>query len=259
MSDVKTKIIVMGCGGSGGVPYAGNVWGKCDPLNPKNHRTRPSIFIERGETRIVIDTGPDFRTQINKTGLADHLDAVLYSHAHVDHILGIDDLRPFWFRAGKIPVPIYGTKETLDAMGQRFDYIFNMLNPSYPAIVEGHVLPEVLTIGNLKIKTFKQIHGDGTTQGFRIDDFAYSTDINELPEESFKALEGIKIWIVGSHSDENGAFNHAGFNTIKKWADRLKPEKVFLTHLNAHADYDELNRILPLHIRPAFDGLELLI
>jgi phosphoribosyl 1,2-cyclic phosphate phosphodiesterase len=259
MAGMKTKIIVMGCGGSGGVPYAGNVWGKCDPLNPKNHRTRPSVFIECGETRIVIDTGPDFRTQINKTGLADHLDAVLYTHAHVDHILGIDDLRAFWFRAGKKPVPVYGTAETLLGLQTRFDYVFQTLHPSYPAIAEGHILPDVLTIGSLTIKTFRQIHGDSTTQGFRIGDFAYSTDVNDLPEESLAALQGVKVWIVGSHSDEIGAFNHAGFNTIKKWADRLKVEKVFLTHLNAHADYDELNRILPLHIRPAYDGLEFIV
>ena len=259
MHDIKTRIVIMGCGGSGGVPYAGNVWGKCDPLNPKNMRTRPSVFIERNQTRIVIDTGPDFRTQINKTGLTEPLDAALYTHAHVDHTLGLDDLRSFWYMMGKQPVTVYADIATMEAIKKRFDYAFESLNPNYPATVIGEILPKKLTIGDLDIQSFDQIHGQMTTKGFRVGDFAYSTDLNDLPEEAFKILKGIKVWVVGSHSDEHGTYNHVGFNTIKKWVDRIEPEITYLTHLNAWADYDELSRLLPQHIRPAYDGLEILL
>lgn len=259
MSDNKTRIIIMGCGGSGGVPYAGNVWGKCDPLNPKNNRTRPSVFIEKGETRIVIDTGPDFRTQINKTGLTEPLNAVLYTHAHVDHILGMDDLRSFWHRNGKAPVDAYADAQTWHAIKKRFDYVLESQHAQYPATVKANILPKYLTVGEINILSFDQIHGDLTTKGFRIGDFAYSTDVNDLSEEALDLLKGVKVWVIGSHSDERGTFNHAGFNAIKAWADYTAVTQVYLTHLNAGADYDELSKILPNHIRPAYDGLEIVL
>jgi phosphoribosyl 1,2-cyclic phosphate phosphodiesterase len=255
----KTKITVLGCGGSGGVPYSGNVWGKCDPANLRNHRLRASIFIQKNDTNIVIDTGPDFRQQINRTGFTGMLDAVLYTHAHVDHILGLDDLRAFYVRNNKVPIPIYASEETAGYLKDRFDYIFTQLHPIYPPTVKANILPEILKIGDLEFITMDQIHGDFATKGFRIGDFAYCTDLNELPPESLEKLKGIKTWIVGAFYSPEGQTNHAGIDKINEWVNYLKPEMTYLTHLTASADYDTMCRELPPHIRPAYDGLELFI
>lgn len=260
MSNKLTKIIVMGCGGSGGVPYAGNMWGKCDPSNPKNYRTRPSLFIQHEATKIVIDTGPDFRNQVNALGLKEFLlDAVIYSHAHFDHINGIDDLRSFWFRGGKTPIQAYADDATRADLMHRFYYIFNQLDEQYPATVILNPLTETIQIGAVHITTFDQIHGNLTTKGFRIGNFAYCTDLKFLPEPSIEKLHGIDTWVVGCHPTDDGAYNHAGFDDIKAWVSRLKPRMTYLTHLNAMADYETLCRELPENIRPAYDGLEIMI
>ncbi|MDB5477962.1 MAG: fold metallo-hydrolase [Alphaproteobacteria bacterium] len=255
----KMRVVVMGSGGSGGVPYAGNVWGKCDPANPKNNRTRPSIYVEKGETRVVIDTGPDFRTQINRIGTVPTLDAVLYTHMHFDHTVGIDDLRAFYVRAGKIPVEVYAAQETLDELLKRFDYVLRMATPEYPPIAHGNLLPDMLSVGELEIQSFDQVHGPMTTKGFRIGDFAYSTDVNELPPQSLEKLRGIKTWIVGTFPTDEGTYNHAGLSQIKEWVEILKPEMTYLTHLTSAGDYHDLCARLPDNIRPGYDGLELFI
>lgn len=257
----KMRVVVMGCGGSGGVPYAGNVWRDCNPDNPKNYRTRPSLFIEKGDTRIVIDTGPEFRIQINRTGIKHDqiLDAVLYTHAHADHIMGIDDLRTFWFRNNDKPIDVYGTKETLDDLIKRFDYCFATLESLYPAMAQAHILDEFLTVGSLEIQSFEQMHGKGKSTGFRIGDFAYSTDVSFLSDEALDKLKGVKTWIVGSFHNDEGCEKHAGLNQVREWVEFLKPDITYLTHLTAGADYDDFCHRLPEHIRPAYDGLELFI
>lgn len=259
MQNNKMRVVVMGCGGSGGVPYAGNVWRDCDPTNPKNLRTRPSVYIEKENTRIVIDTGPEFRIQLNRTGITAEqmLDGVLYTHHHCDHIMGMDDLRTFWHRNNKIPINIYATEEALLDIKKRFDYCFEAFSPDYPATVKANILSDNLRIGSLDIETIDQIHGDIHTTGFRIGDFAYSTDVNRLPESSLKQLQGLKVWIVGSYHTDEGCYNHAGLDQIREWVDILKPEMTYLTHLTAGADYDALCRKLPENIRPAYDGMEL--
>ena len=258
MSDKKTRIVIMGCGGSGGVPYAGNIWDKCDPKNPKNRRTRPSVYIAKGDTRIVIDTAPEFRQQLNATGHTGKLDAVLYTHAHADHIAGIDDLRALWHANNKTPVTIYAEPDVLRELHVRYDYLFEMKTPLYPALLYPKEMTENLTIGDINIRSFAQEHSFVSTVGFRIGDFAYSTDAVRLSEQAFKTLEGTKIWVVGAHIDPNGndGGGHAGLNTIKEWSARIKPDMIYLTHLNASGDYDELCKQLPANIRPAYDGLE---
>lgn len=251
----KTKFTVMGCGGSGGVPYAGNWWGKCDPSNPRNNRMRPSLLIESKQAKVVIDTGPDFRFQINAAGVQGHLDAVLYTHAHFDHIMGMDDLRAFWFRNDKQQIQAYASEETAAHLNERFDYIFNQLSPQYPAIAKLNPLPKILHIKDLEIHSFNQIHGDMVTTGFRVGDFAYCTDVKLLPVDSLKALEGIHTWVVGVYPDADGQYNHAGLDQLYAWIDQLKPQMTYLTHLTANADYQTLCDMLPPHIRPAHDGL----
>jgi len=261
MTDGKTRIVIMGSGGSGGVPYSGNVWGKCDPNNPKNKRTRPSIYVTDGTTKIVVDTSPEFRQQINATGHMGKLDAVLYTHVHADHVAGIDDLRALWHSCGKQPIDVYGTPDVLAELAFRYNYLFETKHALYPALVTPHVMRPELEIGSMKIRSFDQEHSIVPTLGFRIGDFVYSTDTLRLPQASFDIIKGCKTWVIGAHVDDewSDGGGHAGLNTILKWADYIKPEQIYLTHLNALADYDDLCRKLPAHIRPAYDGLELFI
>lgn len=260
------RVVIMGCGGSGGVPYAGNVWLDCDPENPKNFRTRPSLYVEYKGTRIVVDTGPEFRLQINKVGLTDDqlLDAVLYTHSHCDHIMGLDDLRTFWYRNNKTPINVYAENHTLVDLKRRFDYCFEWLHPNYPPMASGNIISydafEIKEFsGEMAIHPLRQIHGNMETTGFRIGDLAYCTDLNDMPQESLDRLKGIRTWIVGSFHNDAGCENHVGFDRIKEWVDYLKPEITYLTHLTAQADYDVLCSKLPQNIRPAYDGLEILL
>lgn len=261
MSNVKNqlKVTVLGCGGSGGVPYITGYWGECDPDNPKNHRLRPSILLQKGETSVVIDTGPDFRQQMLRlTNWNKKINAVLYTHAHADHIMGLDDLRAVRFVAGE-PVSIYSDARTLRKIKKHFDFAFEERMKNYPPMAEAHELPKngKLEIGELEIEWFYQDHGQISSIGYRIGDFAYCTDVKAFPKESFDKLYGIKQWIVDGLPYE--AKQHAHIDEVKQWVEQLKPEMTYLTHMNAGCDYETLCQSLPDNVRPAYDGLELYI
>ena len=251
----------MGCGGSGGVPFAGNVWLACDPGNPKNNRTRPSIYIERGETRIVIDTGPEFRMQMNRANATGPLSAVLYTHGHSDHTNGMDDLRSFWFQNDHTPIPGFANPDTIELIHQRFFHIVASHDPKYPNTMTLHPVEKQIKINDITLHSYDGHHyRDGTTHvtGYRIGDFGYTTDITMLSENGFDTLKGVKIWVVGVFW-RSGDFTHPGVDEILEWNKRIGAEQIFLTHMTAHMDYDILCQTLPDHIRPAYDGLEFLL
>lgn len=254
----KLKVTVLGCGGSGGVPYTGNFWGDCDPTNPKNRRTRPSILLQKGETSLLIDTGPELREQLNRvTEWNGHLDAVFYTHFHADHVAGIDDLRAIRYRMDK-EIDIYSDSNTLDILQDRFEYVFKGGGEHYKALLNPHLIEKSSKIGDIDFQCFNQPHGDIETLGFRFGDFAYTTDIADLTDEVFEALKGVKTWICGAVGRAHHKL-HADPETVCQWAERIQPERVYLTHMNAFIDYDRLCKDLPEHIRPAYDGLELYI
>lgn len=248
------KITVLGCGASGGVPLIGNRWGDCDPNEPRNRRSRPSILVETAETSLLVDTGPDMRMQLLRENVT-RLDGVIYTHAHADHTHGIDDLRSVnWMT--RQPLPIFADAETLASLQQRFDYCFRSPAPNFflPSL-----LPEEITgpwtFKDLHIQPFVQDHGFSTSLGFRFGDFAYSTDVKRLDEAAFAALEGVKLWIVDAASYEQDHPVHANLAQAMAWIERLKPERAFLTHMNQTMDYARLCAELPAHVRPAYDGL----
>ncbi len=247
------KVTVLGCGTSSGVPRLPGLWGACDPANPKNRRRRASLLVEAADTRIVIDCGPDFRAQ-----LLDHpiprLDAVLLSHDHADHAHGLDDIRGF-AKYQKERIPIYAAAETLAVITRRFDYAFVGGN-GYPPIVEAReIRPFVpFRVGRLKVLAFRQLHGPVESLGFRIGPLAYSTDVKALPEESFAALEGVKLWIVDALREREHP-THASLAEALAWIARVKPERALLTHLSEEMDYETLRAKLPAGVAPAHDGL----
>jgi phosphoribosyl 1,2-cyclic phosphate phosphodiesterase len=251
------KITILGCGGAGGVPLIGNVWGQCDPNEPKNRRTRVSLLIEEGDQTLLVDTSPDMREQLLRCKLRD-LTAILYTHAHADHTHGIDNIRSINWLTGR-PTPIYADRETLLDLKTRFAYIFDedrsdqtkFFRPS----VETHLLTnEPLAFGPIKVQTFEQVHGKVTSLGFRFNDFGYSTDCAELNDHAFDILKGVKVWVVGAIR-ERPHHTHAHVEKALSWIARVKPQKAYLTHMDHTLDYQTLKDRLPANVEPAYDGL----
>jgi phosphoribosyl 1,2-cyclic phosphate phosphodiesterase len=263
MRRLRTTILGSGC--STGVPRADGFWGRCDPHNPKNRRSRCSALFQAFDpsspdqaTNVVVDTSPDFRTQIMQTGI-DHLDAVLWTHDHADQTHGIDDMRAFALLR-KMQVPGYMDEATRQTLLSRFDYIFTG-KFGYPPICAPMVLPSFgerfhLTGegGEVPVVTFDQIHGPIRSVGYRIGDVAYSSDISDLPEDSFAQLYGLKVWIVDALRYAPHP-THAHLDLALEWIARVKPELAVLTNLHQEMDYDELRAKLPDGVVPAYDQM----
>lgn len=245
------KVTILGCGTSVGVPTVGNHWGACDPSNPKNRRRRVSIAVEEGDTQLLIDTSPDLREQLIDAQIS-RLDAVLYTHDHADHTHGIDDLRLISYRM-KRKVPVYGDAQTLGQLKSRFQYIFQSQD-GYPAICDPHDINGPFELGALSITPFAQGHGNTISLGYRLNQMAYSTDVNVLDEEAFAALEGIDLWIVDALRYDKHP-THAHLDLTLSWIDRIKPKRAILTHMTHDMDYETLKAQLPDGIEPAYDGM----
>lgn len=256
------RITVLGCGGAGGVPLIGNQWGACDPDNPRNRRRRVSILVEQGETTVLVDTSPDLRLQLLDAGI-DDLDAVLYTHIHADHVHGIDELRVINQLHSKV-IDIYGDDKTVKTLHERFAYAFTPplekageFRYFKPCLVGHELTPGTpFTVGDIDILPFEQDHGFMTSLGFRFGDMAYSTDVAELPEAAFAALEGVKVWIVSCLRFEPHP-THAHLDRVLGWIERVKPHRAILTHMSLTVDYDVLASRLPEGVEPAHDGLVL--
>jgi phosphoribosyl 1,2-cyclic phosphate phosphodiesterase len=250
---MTTKITILGCGNSTGVPSADGSWGKCDPGEPRNRRRRSSILIEKDGTTVLVDAGPDLRDQMLSAGVT-KLDAVIFTHAHADHTQGIDDLRAFVIYGGT-PLPVYGFPELMEQIRGRFSYMFGNKTPGYydKAMIVAHDIPSRLRIGALDFTLFEQDHFVCRTVGIRTGSFAYSTDVKNLSEDAFATLDGIKSWIVAAVRPEPH-IAHAHLAQVLGWIERVAPEQAILTHLNYSMDYRSLLTTLPRGVEPAYDG-----
>ena len=250
----------MGSGPSSGIPALSEGWGACDPENPRNRRLRPSILIENGATTVLVDTSPDLRQQLLNAG-TNLLDAVLYTHCHADHLHGIDDLRGV-NKAMNAPLRVFADAQTRDHIHQRFQYVTTPLDPGAdfyykPVLDITEISPgESFSVGGMEIQSFDQDHGYMHTLGYRMGDFAYSTDLLGLPEESFRALEGVQTWIVGVFSWQPHK-THAHVDLALEWIERVNPARAVLTHLGPTIDYAELSAYVPEGVEAAYDGMEI--
>ncbi|MDD3288290.1 MAG: MBL fold metallo-hydrolase [Alphaproteobacteria bacterium] len=250
------KVTILGCGNSGGVPLIGNKWGACDPGNPRNRRRRASALVEEGDTTLLIDTSPDLREQLLACNLQ-HLTAVLYTHFHADHTHGIDDLREVNWLTHE-PIPIYADKEMISEIQNRFAYVFPEYNRPpgkfHRPVLEPHIIDSPLQFGSITVNCFKQQHGNIETLGFRFNDFAYSSDVNSLDEKAFKALRGVKVWVVDAIR-EYAHPTHSYLEQTLGWIEKVNPDKAYLTHMDQSMDYATISAKLPKNVEPSYDGL----
>jgi phosphoribosyl 1,2-cyclic phosphate phosphodiesterase len=257
------KFTILGCGTSTGVPRIGSNWGACDPENPKNYRLRCSLLVqhhgENGETSVLVDTTPDLRAQLLDAKIS-WLDAVLYTHDHADHIHGIDDLRGVFFN-GRRRIDVYHDAPTGESLRHRFSYCFESPPGSnYPPILNGHDIQpgESLAVsgegGEITVLPFTQYHGEINSLGYRFGNVAYSPDINGLPDESLRLLEGLDVWIVDALRPVPHP-SHFSLEETLEVIDKVKPNRAILTHMHIDMDYDTLVRELPEGVEPAYDGM----
>lgn len=261
------KVTILGSGSSGGVPRIGNHWGACDPNEPKNRRRRCSMLVQQfsasGDvTSVLVDTSPDMRDQLNDADCG-KLDAVLFTHSHADQCHGVDDLRMVAMNMRQ-RVECHADPFTADVLSTRFDYCFKQAESSpYPAILNLHADLEpgkpVVTKGPgglIEAIPFLQLHGHIDSLGFRFGPVAYSSDVVDIPDESFEILEGVDCWIVDCLRYTPHP-THAHLDMALEWIDRVKPRHAVLTNLHVDLDYNELKAKLPAGIEPAYDGMEI--
>jgi phosphoribosyl 1,2-cyclic phosphate phosphodiesterase len=255
---MTTKLTVLGCGGSLGVPNIMNRMGDCDPANPKNYRTRTSAWVEHNGKNFLIDTAPDLRTQLLREKLAGiRPDGVLYTHAHADHCHGIDDLRAYYWPSEE-RVNVYGSAEHIAELERKFDFEFfgSGTQGLYNPILKSHTIAAGRhTIAGAEITAIQMPHGDTISMGYRFGDFAWTTDFKTIPPEGLSALRGIKVWFAAVADWEKPHPSHAVLPEVLELCEKLGNPRTYLIHLNPRADYAMLDAATPAHISPAHDGL----
>lgn len=264
---MSLAITILGCGSSAGVPRVGQGWGACDPNNPKNRRRRCSILVERlgmdGEkTVVLVDMGPDLRNQLLDCE-ASHLDAILLTHPHADHIHGIDDVRPLVIQA-KHRIDLHMDAETALVVRSHFDYIFETPEGSCypPLLTERRLAPGKLCTmngagGMIEAMPFRLEHGEIPSLGFRFGNIAYTPDLNAIPADSRSYLEDLDLWIVDALRYTPHP-SHFSLPETLGWIERLKPKRAILTNLHTDLDFARLQAELPENVEPAFDGMRVL-
>ena len=248
------KGIILGCGSSAGVPNLYKQYGNCDPKNPKNNRCRTALLLEKEGFHLLFDTPPEIRLELKNAGFPP-IHSLVFTHLHADHTAGINDLKAF---ADEKPLPVYLNATDENNFHRRFYYLisddkemdkyshgFN-LNPVYPM--------QEIKIGPFTLLPLLQKHGEGQSLGFRIDNFAYSTDLNAMQDDTFEALKGIDTWVLGCVSGKENN-KHLYLAKALQWIDIIRPRRVYLTHMGTTMDYATLCKELPPHVRPGYDGM----
>jgi phosphoribosyl 1,2-cyclic phosphate phosphodiesterase len=246
-----------------GVPVVGCDCEVCTSADPKNSRRRVSIFIEVDGVNLLIDTSPDLRLQLIDNNIK-QINGILYTHNHSDHVDGLNDLRRIGYLMEQ-KLDIYGMEQTLDSLRYRFDHAFG--EPAsgawgwYKLSLNPHAIftDEAFNVKGVEITAFPQVHGRNSSLGFRIGDFAYSTDVNNFSEKCFEEkLSGLDTWVVDCQGVEK-SLTHASLDVTLGWIERVKPKRTILTHMSHEFDYDKLKQELPEGVEPAYDNMVIVI
>jgi phosphoribosyl 1,2-cyclic phosphate phosphodiesterase len=261
------RFTILGCASSPGVPRITGDWGACDPSNPKNRRTRASILVEQfaddgALTSVVIDTGPDFRSQMVAVGAQD-LHGVVLTHAHADHLHGIDDIRSFVYK-NQHRMPVWGDTLTMERVLEGFAYCFETPNgSSYPPIGRAKIIPDLEQVfevegpgGAIPFLPLWQEHGESHSLGFRIGDVAYCTDVSHFPDATIDKMGGLDVLVIDCLQYKRHP-SHLSLEQAMDWIGRIQPKRAILTHMHIPLDYDTVCRETPDHVEPAYDGMRI--
>lgn len=249
----RLRVTVLGSGTSMGVPSLACHCAVCRSRDSHDRRTRPSILLSYSGRQVVVDTTPDFRSQALAAGL-DRLDAVLFTHAHADHILGLDDIRPFNLKQ-QSPIPIYGSQDTLAILRRSFAYIFEPRSvPSSIPEVDTRILNGAFDLFGTRIQPVPAMHGPLPVLGFRIGSFAYLTDFSSVPESSKELLQGLDHFILSAIRYTPHPM-HSTVDQSLALVRELRPRHAWFTHICHDLGHKATNAKLPANVRLAYDGL----
>lgn len=253
------KVYFLGTGTSQGIPVIGSNHSVCLSDNPKDKRLRVSVWIHTEDTSIVVDCGPDFRQQM-LTSKCKTVDAILFTHEHADHTAGIDDIRPFNFKHGKIP--IYAHTRVIENLKKRFDYVFETENryPGAPSVDAIGVVNNVpFKVGNLKVIPINAYHADLQVFGYRINNFAYLTDIKTIESEEIEKIKGVEVLVINALREEPH-HSHFSLQDALDFVTLVQPKKTYLTHISHLLGFHDLvEKKLPPNVFLAYDNLEISI
>ena len=249
------KFIILGCGSSMGVPRADGFFGKCNPQNPKNYRTRCSAIIKSVDENILIDTSPDLRKQLIDNKIK-KIDRVIFTHSHADQTHGINDLRVFFLNKKK-KLPVYVDSYTKKYLLNTFSYCFRDVN-YYPATLKLLGIKKKLFFGeSIEINPIEVRHGLINSLSFIINKkLAYLPDVNQIFKKDFKKFKNLEYIIIDCLRYKKHP-SHFNLKDVMGIYEKLEPKKMILTNLHSDLDYDELMNILPKNIKPAYDGLSI--
>ncbi len=256
-SKERIKIVFLGTGTSHGIPMIGCNCRVCKSSDPHDKRTRSSLYIETNSTSILIDTSPELRLQCIENNIT-HIDAILFTHAHADHILGLDDVRRFSANSNH-PIPCYGNKPTIDCIKKMFSYAFRDLNQDYserPKLSAHIISSDTFRINDLDIIPLKLLHGQDEILGYRIGNIAYCTDCSFIPDQTLEKLYNLDILILDALRFTPHP-THFNVSQAIKIAQKINAKKTYFTHIAHEIKHSELSKELPQGIYLAYDNLTL--
>ena len=248
------KITFLGTGTSQGIPVIGSKHPVCLSDNPKDTRLRASALIQWNNKNIVIDCGPDFRAQMLNSG-CDRVDAIFFTHEHNDHVSGLDDIRPFYFRQGNIP--IYASKRVIHALNKRFDYIFkNEGNIPGTPNVTTNIIDDNFIFNKQEVVLLNAFHGNLPIHGFRFDNLAYFTDVKTINQDEYFKLKDLDVLIINALRIEEH-YSHLNLNDALEIISKIKPKRAYLTHISHKLGFHkDVQLSLPENVFLAYDGLQ---
>lgn len=252
------KVTFLGTGTSQGIPVIGSKHPVCLSDNPKDKRLRVSILVEWDDLTYVVDCGPDFRYQMLRAN-CQKIDGILFTHEHSDHVLGLDDIRPFFYRQGDIP--IYAHKRVLEAIRTRFAYVFETENkyPGAPTVKEIEITNTPFYLNEMEIVPINVNHNFVQVFGFRFNDFAYITDAKTISKGEIYKLKGVKVLVINALKKE-AHHSHFSLREALDFILEVQPERAYLTHISHLLGFhDEVQQYLPKNVYLAYDNLEITI
>jgi phosphoribosyl 1,2-cyclic phosphate phosphodiesterase len=251
-------ITVLGSGTSMGVPTLGCDCKVCTSSDPRDNRLRPSVMLQYEGRTILIDTTPDFRQQALRQSIS-RIDAILYTHAHADHIMGLDDVRPISLRQ-RSPVPLYGSAETLDTIRRTFSYVFENTSPesTIPKVTLHPKSLEPFEAAGLQFEPLLLHHGSGHVYGYLFGNAAYLTDHSDIPAATFERLYNLDVLFLDALRHKPHP-THTTLSQAVSDVGQLRPKRAFFTHLSHDLPHVHTESTLPDHIRLAYDGLRIVV